>query len=343
MPALNQFELMCYGLTAMLLVEIFWKKQWEDLYLFLSASMAGFSLELLAVKLTSIYHYNPAFYLNLGQEPNQFPLFGGFMWGGVTLYALRIAKKLHFNRLMTALTTGWLVVSMDLFLDVLAIRLNGGFWIWEGRTLSLEVNHHLFMGVLWVNFLGYLFETPALAYLTLLWREKKASWIQAKKLPGPLSWLHELLAALVIAVSGVAFVGAASALSLALNAVTDEYFACLAFLALWLYIFPQILQRIFTLRKLGWTFHLADWPVFLFWLAMYGFCIVGLLSQQILQSAFWYSLLAGLLAGGTCLLSLIQYRNPENREGQSMDCSPSQIQPMRKYNKSQNQGRGDDL
>ena len=31
--------------------------------------------------------------------------------------------------LMTAFVTGWLIASMDLLLDVAAIRLDGGFWV----------------------------------------------------------------------------------------------------------------------------------------------------------------------------------------------------------------------
>lgn len=73
---------------------------------------------------------------------------------------------------MTALLAGWLIVSKDLFLDVVAIRLDGGFWVWDGRPINLIINHYMFMSVIWVNFLGYMFEVPAIVYMTLKTWEK---------------------------------------------------------------------------------------------------------------------------------------------------------------------------
>ena len=61
---INAFELLCYGITAMLLWDILRRKQWEELRLFLSAALAGFILELLAVRVTGIYHYSPDFYIS---------------------------------------------------------------------------------------------------------------------------------------------------------------------------------------------------------------------------------------------------------------------------------------
>ena len=110
---------------------------------------------------------------------------------------------------------------MDLLLDVAAIRLNGGFWVWDGREITLEITHHMFMSVIWVNFLGYLFETPAVVYLTLrAWeRERDTAARKALQTVG-------------IGLAGVAFVGVASGLSLLLNSITDEWFACIAFVLL---------------------------------------------------------------------------------------------------------------
>ena len=171
---INGFEQMCYLITALLLVDIFLRKRWTELRLFCSAALAGFALELMAVRVTGIYHYSPQFWISLGTPPYQFPFFGGLMWGGLTVCGLRITDKLGLSRLMTALVTGWLIVSMDLLLDVAAIRLDSGFWVWEGRKITLDVNHHMFMSVIWVNFLGYLFETPAVVFFHL-WTEERGT------------------------------------------------------------------------------------------------------------------------------------------------------------------------
>ena len=294
---INSFEILCYVITAILLWDIIRKKSWKELRLFLSAALAGFILELLAVRVTGIYHYSPDFYISIGFAPYQFPFFGGLMWGGLTVCALRISQKLCMNRLMTAFVTGWLIVSMDVLLDVAAIRLSGGFWVWEGRTITLDVDHHMFMSVIWVNFLGYLFETPAIAYLTLKSWEKDGGSIGRK-----------ILATVGIGLSGVAFVGVASLIALWLNSITDEWFSCIAFVLLWGFILVRLILQI--IRKRGkLTFKGAkDWIVLIFWAAMYGYCLTGLLSLGILQAVPWYGVFAVILAAGTLLLGSLGSR-----------------------------------
>lgn len=129
MTWIHIFELLCYFISAALLIQMLFGRKVSELKLFLSGTIAGFALELLAVRVTDIYHYNPSFWLNIGREPFQFPVFGGLMWGALTVCGLRIARRLGFRKVMTALVTGFLIVSMDLLLDVVAIRLDGGFWV----------------------------------------------------------------------------------------------------------------------------------------------------------------------------------------------------------------------
>lgn len=290
---INGFELLCYALTAMLLTDIVIRKHREELLLFLSAALAGFILELLAVRVTGIYHYSPDFWINIGFAPYQFPFFGGLMWGGLTVCALRIAEKLGFGKWMTALVSGWLIVSMDLLLDVAAIRLSGGFWVWDGREISLDVTHHMFMSVIWVNFLGYLFETPAVVLLTLLSRNRKER-----------GWARNTLTTVGIGLTGVAIVGAASGLSLLLNNITDEWFACIAFLLLWSFILGRLLVRIIGSRSKLTFKGKKDWVLLLFWTAMYGYCLTALWRLQIPQTVPWYGAFGTIMASGTLLLSL---------------------------------------
>ena len=292
---INAFEILCYAITALLLGDIIRKKSWKELRLFLSAALAGFILELLAVRVTGIYHYSSDYYISIGFAPYQFPFFGGLMWGGLTVCALRIARKLGFGRLMTAFVTGWLIVSMDILLDVAAIRLSGGFWVWEGREITLDVTHHMFMSVIWVNFLGYLFETPAVAYLMLRSLEQKEESIGRK-----------ILMTIGIGLAGVAIVGAASGIALGLNALTDEWFACIAFLLLWGFILVRLIMQV--IRRRGeLTFKgKKDWALMVFWAAMYGYCLVSLFSIGILQAVPWYGTLAVTLAAGTLLLGVVR-------------------------------------
>ena len=301
---INAFEILCYVITAILLADIVWKKSWEELRLFLSAALAGFILELLAVRVTGIYHYSPDYYISIGFAPYQFPFFGGLMWGGLTVCALRLAKKLGFGMLMTALMTGWLIVSMDILLDVAAIRLSGGFWVWDGREITLEITHHMFMSVIWVNFLGYLFETPAVTYLTL------RSWDR-----GEHSSIRKILITISIGLAGVVIVGAASGLSLLLNGVTDEWFACIAFVLIWVYILIKLAIQIVVNRS-RFTFKgKKDWTLLIFWAAMYGYCLAGLFSLGIPQAVPWYGVVALIMTVGTLLLCAINVRAEKDRSG----------------------------
>lgn len=234
---INGFELMCYFIVLILVADILKKKNYNELGLLISGALAGFSLELLAVRFTGIYHYSKDFFISIGFEPYQFPFFGGLMWGGITVCALRIAKKFSLGNLMTALLSGWLIVSMDLLLDVAAIRLNGGFWVWEGRPITLDITHNMFMSVIWVNFLGYMFEVPAIVYMTLKsWKKNGESNVNVLK-------------SLLIGVGGVLFVGIASTVALFLNKITDEWFSSIAFVLLWLFIFVKLLMTLIEKEK----------------------------------------------------------------------------------------------
>lgn len=291
---INTFEILCYIIVAILFVDILKNKNYKELSILISGCLAGFALELLAVRFTSIYHYSNDFYLSIGIVPYQFPLFGGLMWGAITVCALRIALKFDFDKLMTALLTGFLIVSMDLLLDVIAIRLDGGFWIWEGRVVDLTINHHTFMSVLWVNFLGYIFEVPAIVYMSLTYFEN----IQYKN-------HFNLLKALIIGFFGVVFVSLASAISLFFNKITDEWFSFVAFVILYIFIFIRFDKAIIS-SKNNLTFKgNKDYPLIIFWVVIYTYCICGLIKLEILQTKLIYGIFSILLAVGTIILSLV--------------------------------------
>ncbi|WP_151410694.1 carotenoid biosynthesis protein [Anaerococcus sp. Marseille-P9784] len=291
---INTFEILCYIIVAILFVDILKNKNYKELSILISGCLAGFALELLAVRFTSIYHYSNDFYLSIGIVPYQFPLFGGLMWGAITVCALRIALKFDFDKLMTALLTGFLIVSMDLLLDVIAIRLDGGFWIWEGRVVDLTINHHTFMSVLWVNFLGYMFEVPAIVYMSLTYFEN----IQYKN-------HFNLLKALIIGFFGVVFVSLASAISLFFNKITDEWFSFVAFVILYIFIFIRFAKAIISSKNILTFKGNKDYPLIIFWVVIYTYCICGLIKLEILQTKLIYGIFSILLAVGTIILSLV--------------------------------------
>lgn len=248
---INTFEILCYITVAILIFDISKKKNYGELELLISGAIAGFSLELLAVRFTDIYHYSQDFYISIGFKPYQFPFFGGLMWGGISVCALRIARKFNFDNFTTALVGGFMVVTMDLLLDVVAIRLNGGFWVWDGRPITLDINHHMFMSVIWVNFLGYMFEVPSIIYMTLKYWQKEHN-------------KFNLFKSILIGFAGVLFVSICSGISLFLNSIADEWFAFLAFAILWVYILIVIIKKLVINRNYLTLNGKKDWTIIVF-------------------------------------------------------------------------------
>lgn len=299
---ISSFEIICYFIVSILLIDILKNKKYQELGLLISGALAGFALELLAVRLTDIYHYSNDFFISVGFAPYQFPFFGGLMWGGITVCALRIAKKFRLSNIMTALVSGWLIVSMDLLLDVVAIRLDGGFWVWDGRPINLDINHHMFMSVIWVNFLGYMFEVPAIVYMTL------RSWEKDKN-----NKRVNILRSLLIGLGGVAFVGICSYISLFLNEITDEWFAFVTFVALWIFVLLKLVLSLINQRKHIIISQKKDWTIIIFWFAMYAYCIAGLFKLGIMQAVPLYGAFAILLFVMTMSLTIVDVRKGQKR------------------------------
>lgn len=292
MSWINAFELMCYGIVAVLLVDLIRKKDWNSLFTFGSAALVGFVMELLAVAVTDIYYYNPSFYLNLGVEPKQFPVFGGFMWGGLTVYGIKLAQKLKWDRIRTSLAAGMFIVTMDILLDVVAIRLDGGFWVWVGKEINLSIDQHTFMSVIWVNFLGYMIETPTVVWLTLRKREKVAET----------AWKQQIKHMFLIALLAILVTAVGSLIALGMNMLTNDWFACIAFLPLWCVLMVMIVHRCIVLRLRPGK---PEWPMLIFWASMYGYCLIALCALGIHITAPWFMTVGILFAAGTMYIASV--------------------------------------
>lgn len=278
MTWLNAFELMCYTIVTSMLIDLVRKKDYDALFTFGAAALVGFFMELAAVAVTDIYYYNENFWFNLGKVPEQFPLFGGFMWGGLTVYGIRLAKKLKLNNWMTALAAGFFIVTMDIILDVVAIRLDGGFWVWVGNPINTEITQHTFLSVIWVNFLGYMFETPAVVLLTQL---------KCKRVK-PTEWGKQTLGMFLVAIGAIIVTAVGSLISLGINAITDDWFACIAFSVLWTLVALIIVCQAVKIRLRPQAPKTWDIPMLVFWLAMYGYCLAALVHLGLAITLPWF-------------------------------------------------------
>lgn len=294
MSWIHAFELMCYAIVAIMLIDLIRKKDYNSLFTFGSAALVGFVMELLAVTVTDIYYYNPDFLLNLGFEPKQFPVFGGFMWGGLTVYGIKLAQKLKWDKKRTALAAGMFIVTMDILLDVVAIRLDGGFWVWIGKEISLGIDQHTFMSVIWVNFLGYMIETPTVVLLTL---RKRGKYDER-------DWKKQTLHMFLIALKSIGVTAVGSLIALGLNVLTNDWFSCIAFLLLWTIVAVAIIRRCISIRLKPDCPKRWSWPMLIFWAAMYGYCLTALCALGIHAAALWFLAVGILFTAATLYISI---------------------------------------
>ena len=290
---INGFELMCYIIVVILIIDLLKKKDYDNLYTFGAAALVGYFMELAAVAVTDIYYYNPQFWVSLGSEPKQFPFFGGLMWGGLTVCGIKLAKKLNFGKVMTAFSTGMFIVTMDILLDVVAIRLDGGFWTWVGNPINLEISQHTFLSVIWVNFLGYMIETPTVVLLTGIKQKRVA----------PDDFKKQTIGMFLIAAGSIIVTGAGSLAALGLNALTDDWFACLAFASLWLFMAAAMIRQAFTIKLKPADMSEWDWPMIIFWLAMYVYCILAMVHLG-LTVIPWFMIMGGAFTAATIYVSI---------------------------------------
>ena len=293
---LNAFELICYIIVVILLIDTIRKKDYHSLFTFGAAALVGFAMELLAVSVTDIYYYSKDFWLSLGKVPHQFPVFGGLMWGGLTVYSIELANKFGCGKLLTGLIAGMFVVTMDILLDVVAIRLNGGFWTWAGSPVTLAISNQSFMSVIWVNFLGYMIETPAVVFLTLRVREKTRET----------DFKKQTLGMFFVAIGGIVITAAGSLVSLLLNSITNNWFSCIAFLAVWLVMLGVIIKKAIKSKLKITEPKRWDIPMLLFWLALYAYCIAAVISLNIHAAYLWFLVIGIFFAIGTAYFCIAE-------------------------------------
>ena len=294
MSWINGFELMCYIIVAIMLTDIIRKKDYNSLFVFGSAALVGYFMELAAVAVTDIYYYNPEFWLSLGREPKQFPVFGGLMWGGLTVYGIKLAKKLNFGKWMTAFSAGMFIVTMDILLDVVAIRLDGGFWTWVGNPIDTTITQHTFLSVIWVNFLGYMIETPTVVMLTQL----KCERVKEN------DFKKQAIAMVLIALGAIVVTGIGSLAALGLNALTDDWFACIAFSLLWLFMAVKMVRQMFHQRLQPQALGQWNFPMMIFWMAMYGYCLIAIFALGLAAELPWFVAMGVVFTGVTTYVAV---------------------------------------
>ena len=143
--------------------------------------------------------------------------------------------------------------------------------------------------MIWVNFLGYMFETPAVVLLTQLKCQKVK----------PTEWKKQTAGMFLIAIGAILVTAVGSLASLGLNAITDDWFACIAFSILWLAVAALIVRQAVEIKLCPIKLKHWDIPMLIFWLAMYGYCLAALGYLGLISALPWFFVVGILFTAAT--------------------------------------------
>ncbi|MHA1226782.1 MAG: carotenoid biosynthesis protein [Candidatus Hodarchaeales archaeon] len=130
------------------------RRNWLDFLTLISATAFGVTLEFFNVLLYDTYHYNVLFILQVGTPPLNIPLSIGIGWGLIIYSAMVVSDSLKISEYTKPFIDTTLAITIDLSMDAIAIRLDGGFWTWF-VPLTNTISEISFFGVPYGNFYGW--------------------------------------------------------------------------------------------------------------------------------------------------------------------------------------------
>ena len=272
---LNLFELICYAVGSFGIIYSLKNKDYRTLFSFGAGALFGYSLELFSVNVWDTYYYNPQFWLNIGKEPGQFPIFGGIMWGLLIAYSIKVAHKFNLTKFQASLFAGLLVIGWDLVLDVVAVRLDGGFWTWVGVPIDLTITQFSFLGINWGNYAGYFFIVPPLAWLTF------QTWDKVVENDIKNQFIHMLrnyLLCMVFFILAMVTVGI-------LSNFTHGYSTIVLFLTLFLGTLIAVFRHLMRTRLIL-SKH-QDIGMIVFWIVLYLYTLGAMIHLDLHTKTWW--------------------------------------------------------
>lgn len=133
------------------------KKEYRKVSTLIAGFLFGMLLEFMNIGLGGSYGYSREFILQMGNHPVNIPIAVGLAWGMLIQTSRDISDCYDFPILVRTLFESLIVVSIDIFLDVTAIRLDGGFWTWNDEIMTLTITSRTLYGVPWGNYYGWFF------------------------------------------------------------------------------------------------------------------------------------------------------------------------------------------
>jgi hypothetical protein len=135
-----------------------WKRKdyWSIAHI-LSGSMFGITLEYANVYIGETYTYSREFLIQVGAYPNNIPIVIGLSWGLIIWACMNVSNRFNLPFWARSILDGLLALTIDLSMDTIAIRLDGGFWNWHGIPLESLPTVNSFFGVNYGNFTGWFY------------------------------------------------------------------------------------------------------------------------------------------------------------------------------------------
>jgi len=264
----------------------------------ITAFVFGITLEYFNMAITEGYHYHTDFFLQFGNPPTNVPIVIGLAWGMLLLTAQDISRRLKLPLRIRIFFEAAFVVSLDIMLDVIAIRLEGGFWVWDTISTNLTITNTSFFGVGWMNFIGWYFVIFFVS-LSLHLMNKK---IEEK------SWVWQIAKILIIPI--VSYLGLFGMLS-AINFGLMGY-SWLAFLGL--YFISILIPLIYLIRKhpIEIEKNCSLFPI-IFYVFSYLFSVAAMFYLGLVTDVLWFFFI-GLLQFGITIFIVVSVTDFKNLE-----------------------------
>ena len=147
--------LLFFGIVSYL---CFMKRDYQSIAQIVSGSFFGVTLEFMNVQVMQTYTYSPEFFIQLGSPPDNIPICIGLCWGLIIYACMKVSNKvINIPEWSRPILDGFLALTIDLSMDTIAIRLDGGFWTWIGIPIETSPTLNSFFGVNYGNFVGWFF------------------------------------------------------------------------------------------------------------------------------------------------------------------------------------------
>lgn len=131
------------------------KRDFRSVAQIVTGSFFGVTLEFFNVLLIESYNYSTQFLIQVGSPPGNIPIVIGLSWGLIIWACMGVSNRINLKEWSRPALDGLLALTIDLSMDTIAIRLDGGFWIWKDIPLDPFPSINGFFGVNYGNFVGW--------------------------------------------------------------------------------------------------------------------------------------------------------------------------------------------